>query len=685
MKTTDGQSITKRIGTRYGAPLAFSIAIALIVQQCLSKAQGAEQLDSILTKLEDSIQKVPSPGDSKNKFQVAIAAYKARHYPDAYKVLKEMLASSDYKLPADADSNLDEWLSLINCSVLLGDYDLSIKMFQKTLDKVDQPEQKAKVLNKLGAVYASIGNFNEAETQLRKATEICRINNISSSALAENSLALADSYRNQRRMITSGLMYAKATVESLRLGDPGKPLAAAAFDGDARVHEYFSERVFAKQKLDKALALKKEVFGEESLEFAESLSTLATLKQYEDSHDANQLRLKAIEIQTKLLGKTSVPLIAENMLRLSATVPGPYSEREALCQMARHSVDGVVDDDSPIVAAALHELARVNLNQKKIKAALANCTQAIEVEVKVYGSDSPFEADSLQTLATIIQADAIERATALGNNDEPIKCPQAEESLEKAIAIANKKLGKDSIQAAMYSSTLSSIKNSERDYAKAELLATKALNQCDGCLDPRDPFLNYTRKNLATALKKQSKNAEAKAVLVKLLDAQINQNGINSKEVRDTLVELEQVVEDKTEIADLRKKLLSNLPVVETEVLPIAIATELKDVSHLQRDGELKQKIDALIRRDEKLYGAESPKITQGLFFFAEYYTKTKKFSDAEAQYKRILSIQENAFGHQHPALIKILAKYGKFLAEMGNDRAAAALQVRLAQIRKAG
>jgi hypothetical protein len=140
---------------------------------------------------------------------------------------------------------------------------------------------------------------------------------------------------------------------------------------------------------------------------------------------------------------------------------------------------------------------------------------------------------------------------------------------------------------------------------------------------------------------------------------QINQNGVASTEVADLVKKLNSIQSTVGTVTILQK-----LPLEYTGYGQKLESIKL-DLQEASKHEKLDRRLDLAkepLEEIEKIYGNDSPRLANKLLRLADLNVREHRLPEAEAIYKRVLSIQENGLGSQHPSLIKVLSPYASLL-----------------------
>lgn len=150
----------------------------------------------------------------------------------------------------------------------------------------------------------------------------------------------------------------------------------------------------------RALALRQETQGMDSLEVAESLVTLARAMAHESEPEAEGLLRQALDIQRRHLGDTS-PDVATTRNRLADLLlhRGALDEAEAHNRKARAVLVTGSGSNSSAALNALDTAAKILRRQSRTEEAATLFADIVERRRRAYGDDDPALAPALNNLA----------------------------------------------------------------------------------------------------------------------------------------------------------------------------------------------------------------------------------------------------------------------------------------------
>jgi tetratricopeptide (TPR) repeat protein len=208
----------------------------------------------------------------------------------------------------------------------------------------------------------------------------------------------------------------------------------------------------------RALELRQQSLGPNSPEAAESLYNLGHILWIENKLAEAEAMLRcALEVRQKAFGEEHVA-VADSLNTLAAVLSsqGKWADAEAKWDRALAIERKLLGQEHPKVAEALDKLAGAYLAQGQLPAAEAAATEALAIRTKRFGNDNPHVASEFTTLGRVLLAEG--------------KRPEAEARLRQALAVWSRQSAKDEPGRPAAVRALADIFLAERRYSEAEEL-----------------------------------------------------------------------------------------------------------------------------------------------------------------------------------------------------------------------
>ncbi len=173
--------------------------------------------------------------------------------------------------------------------------------------------------------------------------------------------------------------------------------------------------------LQRVLAIRKSLLGEEHLDVATSLNNLAGLYESQGRYsEAEPLYQQALTLSQRLLGEDH-PNVATSLNNLAFLYEsqGRYGEAEPLYQQALTLSQRLLGEDHPNVATSLNNLAGLYKSQGRYGEAEPLYQQALRIAVQRLGKDHPNTRTVLENIWGFLQ-EAIKAGRTSELSDDPM-------------------------------------------------------------------------------------------------------------------------------------------------------------------------------------------------------------------------------------------------------------------------
>ncbi|MGF2040337.1 MAG: tetratricopeptide repeat protein [Nostoc sp. CmiVER01] len=267
--------------------------------------------------------------------------------------------------------------------------------------------------------------------------------------------------------------------------------------------DYQQELDLAIKYIYKALELQKELGLEEDV--ATSYNNLASLYESQGRYnEAEPLFIQALALRRQLLGDEHPDVATSlNNLALLYASQGRYSEAEPLYIQVLALLRQLLGDEHPDVATSLNNLASLYDSQGRYSEAELLYIQALALRRQLLGDEHPSVATSLNNLALLYASQ--------GRDSE------AEPLYIRALALLRQLLGDEHPSVATSLNNLASLYNSQGRYSEAELLYIQALALLRQLLGDEHPDVATSLNNLAYFYDSQGRYSEAEPLFIQAL------------------------------------------------------------------------------------------------------------------------------------------------------------------------
>ena len=347
-------------------------------------------------------------------------------------------------------------------------------------------EVEARLRLTIGASYATLGMYAEAEPQIERAVELRRRDpgeQHPDFAAALN--ALGQLRDDQGRLAEAEAAHRRALSIRRATLEPGDPAIAASLNNLAAVLRAAGRLDEARERYEAALALNRAAYGDEHPTIAIGLNNLAiVLKEQGDLAEAGRLHRAALALRRKLFGDEH-PSIAIDLNNLAALLDeqGKYAESEVLYREALAMQRKFHGDQHQSVADVLHNLGVCRLNQGDVAEARRLLHAGLAMRQNLFGAAHPDVATSLHSLGVV--------AYALGEYDE------AERDLRAALEMRRDLLGNRHPALIATLQNLGALLLDKQDYAGAKAAYAEAAEISRAVFSATNPLVATAAARLA--------------------------------------------------------------------------------------------------------------------------------------------------------------------------------------------
>ena len=237
--------------------------------------------------------------------------------------------------------------------------------------------------------------------------------------------------------------------------------------------------------LEKALNLKRQVYGEDHWEVAAGLHTLAVLYDTQGKYqEAESFFRQSLAIKEKIFGREH-PEVARSLNSIAVVCwnQGRYAEAESLFQRSLSIKEKTLGPDDPDVGNTLTNLGVLYHLQSKYAEAEPFFKRALAISEKELGEDHPDVAGSLNNLGSLYED--------MGKPEE------AEPLYERALAIWEKALGPEHSDVGIALHNLANLYRNQGKYDKAESYYGRSEGIFKKALGEEHPYVAYSYREQA--------------------------------------------------------------------------------------------------------------------------------------------------------------------------------------------
>jgi serine/threonine protein kinase/tetratricopeptide (TPR) repeat protein len=396
---------------------------------------------------------------------------------------------------------------------LLGDKVTVVQTMEAAIKKLDagqlkdQPAVEGYLRDTIGNTLRTLGRYDLAEPNLRKAVELRR------AALAPGHQDTSSSINNlavllqaQGKYAQAEPLYREALAISRKSTPPLENEIATNLNNLATVLHAQGKLSEAEPVYREAVAIRRRIApGEPDL--AGVLNNLAFVLQTEGkSNEAEPLLREALAIWRDKLGPNH-PNLAYTLLNLGniSQETGKLDEAEKQFREALAICRKSLPADHPNIANALSNLAWLLKAQGRYAEAEKVIREAMEMDQKLLSPQHPLIADHLHSLGSVLQ-------------DED-RLPEAEQLYRQAIAIQRKALPSPHPDLAISLNDLASVLREQTKFAEAEPISREALAIRRQVFPAGGPDIAASLSNLGFLLRDMGRTDEAEPLFREALDS----------------------------------------------------------------------------------------------------------------------------------------------------------------------
>ena len=382
--------------------------------------------------------------------------------------------------------------------------------------------------------------------------------------------------------VTTRDLLARGTREVDGLG--GQPeLQGNLLNVLAEVHGAIGDYAEAERLGREALAIRRDLFGEDHEEVAESLTSLAAiLSAGRDPAAAGPLAREALRIRIAALGPAH-PSIAEtlNVLARTLEINGEYEEAERLFQEALAMRRSTLGEGHAEVATSLNNLASLSTSRGDFTGADSLYREALAIRRATLGERHPYVASTLNNLAVVQdQLGRYDEAAALYGESLSLRrstlgdlhpdlarglsnfglflfrrmrdYDAAEPVLLEALAMRRKIYGNEYPEVAQTLNNLGGLFLEQQRPADAEPWFREALEINRAAFGARHPNVGFNLNNLGRTLHARGDHAGAEELLREAVDLRLEALGPEHPHVAVSLHNLGLLLADRGASAEAR-------------------------------------------------------------------------------------------------------------------------------------
>jgi tetratricopeptide (TPR) repeat protein len=407
------------------------------------------------------------------------------------------------------------------------------------------------------------------------------------------------------------------------------PAYAAALHNLAVLHRELKEDGVARALYQQALAVRKRLLGEDHPTYGEGLHELAALCGRAREYDkARGLFERALAVFKEALGEAdhSSRVISNNLASLYRLL-GEYDKARNLYEHTLALEKRLLGENHPAYATTLYSLANVCRDQGQFREAHALYERALALRKRLLGEESPPYAATLNGLGSLcLRLGDYERARGL---------------LEQALALRRKLLGEDHPDYARSLNNVAALHERLGEYARARELLEHALKVQRRALGEDDPGYASVLHNLAALHHELGDYGKAREMYERVLG--------------------------------VRRKTFG-----ETHPLYLDTLNNLAGLHEQMGDcGKARPDLERALALRRKEHGEAHPAYALALHNLAGLYHATGELAKAGKLYERALVLRKHLLGEEHPDSVSSLHNLAAVRKDLGAHREARELYER--------
>jgi tetratricopeptide (TPR) repeat protein len=449
-------------------------------------AEKAKELGFSVAELRSAIEAWTRSVE--DPYEKGLAALYNRRYAEASRYITESLSSSA--------ADVLQYVPLARAEYEQAHYPAAESALRKVL--AVHPNDPL-VLNNLAVVLGARAQYSEAEPLNRRALAIDEKNlGPDHPRVAIDLNNLAELYRKQGKYSEAEPLFKRALAIDEKALGPDHPRVAIDLNNLAELYRKQGKYSEAEPLFKRALAIDEKELGPDHPNVAIRLNNLAELYQDQDLlSEAEPLLKRSLAIDEKELGPDH-PRFAIDLNNLAGLYVAQGLDSKAIPLVLRALAidERELGPDHPAVAQALNNLAFLYCHLRRYSEAEPLFKRALAINEKALGSDNPEVAINLSNLAALY--------------DDQKKYSDAESLYKRALVIDERASGSNQANFARDLNGLGMLYFDQNRCSEAVPLFKRALAIVEEALGPDHSIVADTAENLAAALRKLGRDAEAK-------------------------------------------------------------------------------------------------------------------------------------------------------------------------------
>ncbi len=447
-----------------------------------------------------------------------------------------------------------------------------------------------------------------------------------------------------------------------------------------RLYRALGEYEEAERFLRAALEQRRALYGEQSVEVAQSMHDLGQLLRLWGGEaggdgegnvygEAEALFRSALALRKALLGEEHVD-VAETLNNLAVVLreQGKYAEAEAMFRESLALWKKSTGEESRSIATVLNNLAAAFREQGKYAEAETMLREALVLWKKSLGEEHPEVAVGMENLANILYRQG--------------SYAEAETMHREVLALRKKLLGEEHPDVAAGKNNLALVLRQQGKYAEAETMHREALASWKKSLGEENFNVAAAQNNLALVLSHQGKYAEAETMfraVLALLKKLLGDEHPHVATVLENVADVQHKQGNPAEAEVLFREVLALRKKVLDEDHPNVAAT-LNNLAEVLSDqgnyAEAEIMFKEALASWTKRLGDDHANVATALHNLAKIQVAYGNYPEAEAMLQNSFETYEQALGVDHPDTQEVIGTFTELYTAWGKPEEATRYQV---------
>ncbi len=440
----------------------------------------------------------------------------------------------------------------------------------------------------------------------------------------------------------------------------GQPeIQAQLFEVVGRVYQSLGMYDEAGSPLKQALDIRKNQFGNDHPQVAQSMHQLGVLYHYTGEYEeAEHLLRESLDIRRAHFGTEHVTVAASlNSLAMVLHATGEYDDAEAIFREVLSIRRKLLGAEHSSIHSTLQRLGNLLQDQGKFEEAEQKLRQSLELGIKLKGENHIDVASDMISFALLLQR--------LGMLDD------AEQYNNQGLKIYRETLDDDHPYLAAAINNLAVILYEQEKYDQALILYDEALDKYKAILGEEHPGIATMMNNMGAAYSLNGNYGRAEQLYRESLTMRLDLLGPEHPDVAGSLNNLGSLLR-RTGNYQEAESLLANAIEIRRSRLGDEHPALARSVTHLARlhlDQNFPDEAEPLIREAlairQEAYPDHHPEIAESLSLLGTCLVKLGEFEDAEVKlyeaYSLIREFQDSHERYQTETLHGLINLYEKW------------------------